>query len=182
MMRQQIRSRIKQDALRHIEAFQRSPGEKVGVLAKNLGLVIVEEALGEGIDGYLEYRPNVGSKSGYVIVVNSAHSVERKRWTAAHEIGHFLLHSRVHDVGFGEKRYRGNGAVDVFYSDARDQIEEREANHFAEDLLVEIRALDRAWEQGHRGVIELSRIFWVSQEVIRIRVESLMRFKRKRQT
>ena len=179
-MRKQLRSRIPNEALRHIEAFQRSPGEKIGRLASTLGLKVVERELDQGIDGYIEYCPSEGSKSGYVIVVNTFQSIERKRWTVAHEIGHFLLHSHSSEPDFADgRRYRGDAAGAVFYAELQELEEEREANKFAEDLLVPISALDRAWTQGRRNFDELARLFWVSREIICIRVDSRVRYKRK---
>nr|WP_303244107.1 ImmA/IrrE family metallo-endopeptidase [uncultured Cellulosilyticum sp.] len=66
-----------------------------------------------------------------VIVVNKLDSFRRKRFTIAHEIGHFALnHVNINDSKFN----------DVF-RDGTNSPEEREANRFAAALLVNAKDL-----------------------------------------
>ena len=61
-------------------------------LARRLGLKVFKELLPEGDDGALIYDPELGSESGFVIVINELNPTTRQIFTIAHEIGHFVLH------------------------------------------------------------------------------------------
>jgi len=95
-------------------------------LCKNLGLRIVEVEAG-GFDGAL-----VRSKSqqkGMVAVKSRMREASRKRFTIAHEIGHFVIpHHRLLRNVCQEKK------IDSF--DARLDRPEIEANEFASELLL----------------------------------------------
>jgi len=61
-------------------------------LANELGLKVFEHDLPDDEDGYISFDPRLDSESGFVIFLNKERSPERKRFTVAHEIGHFVLH------------------------------------------------------------------------------------------
>lgn len=67
-----------------------------------------------------------------VIVVNKSHAKSRKRFSVAHELGHYFLHRAVSPVFVDSKK--------VFYRDARaaegTARQEIEANAFAAELLM----------------------------------------------
>jgi Zn-dependent peptidase ImmA (M78 family) len=68
---------------------------------------------------------------GAVVGVNSLHPRTRQRFTIAHEIGHFVLHSfDVHiDTGFRVKKRDGTSSLAI-------DPDEIEANRFAAELLM----------------------------------------------
>lgn len=100
-------------------------------IASKLGLQIKEERTGGDISGFL-YR----SGSTGIIGVNSKHNKPRRRFTAAHELGHYLLHS----AQAGEVHVDPLNAIDIKFRDTKSSagtdIEEREANRFAAELLM----------------------------------------------
>lgn len=61
-------------------------------LANELGLKVFEYELSHDEDGYISFDPSLGSASGFVIFLNKDRSPARKRFTVAHEIGHYVLH------------------------------------------------------------------------------------------
>ena len=99
---------------------------------------------------------------GHAIVVRGASSEQRRRFTIAHEIGHFVLHP-------GRLAPERGGAVNEAW-----QLQEREADQFAAELLmpeglvreavVEVgprrgpaRRQVRRQPQGHAGTAERAR-------------------------
>ena len=113
-----------------------------------------------------------------IIGVNTSHSDERQRFTIAHELGHFFLHTQgtdeVHiDRGFDVK-FRDN--VSAQGSD----IEEKEANLFAAELLMPYEFLKRDLAGKEKIDIvddqllqELAQNYEVSQQAMLIRLTQL---------
>jgi Zn-dependent peptidase ImmA (M78 family)/transcriptional regulator with XRE-family HTH domain len=94
---------------------------------------------------------------GPAIVVNVADgvTVERRIFTAAHELGHLLLHPNAYDID----------------KVAEDEGEEKEADLFAGHFLVPDEGFDRQWEEtaGLRPVdriLHVKRLFRVSYGTI----------------
>lgn len=90
-------------------------------LAKQLGLHVVRFPVeaAKGVEG--QYRPLPG---GGAIFVDSATGTLRQRFTAAHEIGHFVLH-------------RDLAVVDTDIGESAKSLIERQADRFAGALLVD---------------------------------------------
>jgi hypothetical protein len=109
--------------------------------------------------------------------VSAADPVPRRRFTAAHELGHFLLHREA--MG----RFRAD--TDATLREADDEVAdvmEREANRFAVELLMpaEIcRAREEELQRKHgccpRGVLvyRLASELMVSREALRYRLQAL---------
>lgn len=99
------------------------------------------------------------------IYLNEKDSPEHKRFTIAHEIGHWALHK-------DQLQYNPNMAI--YYrrpiggeSDAK----EKEANCFAASLLVPLELLKELSVKF--SIKDLAQIFAVSTQVIRYRLKSL---------
>ena len=95
-----------------------------------MGLKIVYKPFDGDISGCL-LRDREGNA---IIGINSAHHENRQRFTIAHEIGHYLLHS-------GEPTYIDRNNLERInfrssFSDATNPIEEIQANKFAAELLM----------------------------------------------
>lgn len=91
-----------------------------------MGLGIEEDEFGESVSGFIVSKSNKN-----VIGVNSSESEVRKRFTIAHELGHFLLHSNKKDFIFISKVHYRNDL-----SSTGELRKEREANSFAASLLM----------------------------------------------
>jgi hypothetical protein len=99
--------------------------------------------LGEQVSGWIERLD--GGK--YLIVVNSAHALVRQRFTAAHELGHFIYHRDLLGRGVGDTRaYRAEGTP--YPNPEIRPVHERQANSFAANLLMPARAIRLLQEQG----------------------------------
>ena len=139
-------------------------------VAEHLGLKIIVQPLDDEYSGYL----TVKEKN---IVVNSAHSPVRQRFTIAHEIGHFQLHCQQADTPmFVDKTVYFRAPQ--FSDEARAQ--EREANYFAAELLMPEESLAE-YLDAHpmnasaysREVRELADKFKVSKQAMEFRLRDL---------
>ncbi len=96
-------------------------------IALNLGLTVIERDLEDQVSGMLVIK-----KGRTTIVVNENHHSNRKRFTVAHEIGHYELH-RDQDQVFID-------ATPVFFRDTTSaegrSLQEVAANTFAAELLM----------------------------------------------
>lgn len=135
--------------------------------------VIHKQSVDDDFSGYL-FRDT--ARLAAVIGVNSDHHPNRQRFTVAHELGHFLLHTgdEVHiDRRFVMKRRDGKSSEGT-------DVEEVEANLFAAELLMPEHFLFQDIE--HLGGIDfldeqtvgrLAHKYRVSQQAMTIRLTSL---------
>lgn len=75
-----------------LREFSSALGGDPAALAQRLGVKVYETPMDESVDGYIEYDVDCGSSSGYKVILNQRISVARKKFTLAHELGHFVLH------------------------------------------------------------------------------------------
>jgi Zn-dependent peptidase ImmA (M78 family)/transcriptional regulator with XRE-family HTH domain len=125
-------------------------GESIRDLAGLLedhGVVLILVALHSTFSGL-----SVGVKDGGpAVVVNETMTVEHRRHTAAHELGHILLHPEAFDVS----------------RNVEEDLEEREADVFASHFLMPREVFGREWEEA-KGlplidrVLKVKHIFGVS--------------------
>lgn len=103
-------------------------GFDIFMLAEKLGITLKEENLSDDVSGFFIINDNKP-----IISYNSNSSPYRTRFTIAHEIGHFVLHSKAQPI-FIDK------APKVFFrntaSSTGEILKEREANSFAAALLM----------------------------------------------
>lgn len=133
----------------------------IDAIIAEIGLPLRYEPLDENISGYIE-RAN----GGYKIVVNSNHARTRQRFTAAHELGHYIYHRDLLGEGVGDNRaYRTEGTK-LVNANIR-PLHERQANSFAANVLMPRHRLSVL---GARSTAELATMFEVSKEAMRIRL------------
>ena len=101
------------------------------------------------------------------IVINNAISDNRITFTIAHELGHQQLHQDYIKSNDYKPMPRSNG-----FDDAKSK-EEFEADQFAANLLVPLKMLKRY--RSIASVSELGTLFFVSEDVIRKRLDLLKR-------
>jgi Zn-dependent peptidase ImmA (M78 family) len=90
----------------------------------------VDKVHGEELDGFEGMLAANRARTKWLIVYNSAiRSEGRKRFTIAHEFGHYILHRRVRD------RFQCGGS-DIETDDANERDIEAEADKFASTLLM----------------------------------------------
>jgi Zn-dependent peptidase ImmA (M78 family)/DNA-binding XRE family transcriptional regulator len=148
-------------ALRAREAFHLKKGELVrdicGLLEDNGIKVYLPQVASEGFFGL-----SVGQEEGGpAVVVNTWDRISVERWifSAAHELGHLLLHLNAYDVA----------------QEQEDEEQEREADRFASEFLMPSEVFWEEWEEA-RGrplvdrVFKLKQIFRVSYKTVLYRV------------
>jgi len=112
---------------------------------------------------------SVGKEDGGpAIVVNTWDKISVERWifSAAHELGHLLLHLGAYDVD----------------QDAENPEEEKEADSFAAEFLMPDAAFNHEWFDSMGlslvdRVIKVKRIFRVSYKTVLYRLEQIFRTK-----
>ena len=108
------------------------------------------------------------------IGVNKDHLVTRRRFTLAHELGHFLLHP---GRTWYDKEYRINLRSEK--SSKAEDIEEIEANFFAASILMPRPLLARDTAERYvdlenaDAVKDLARLYNVSTQAMNIRLVNL---------
>jgi IrrE N-terminal-like domain len=98
---------------------------------------------------------------GHAIVLNGSSGERRRRFTIAHEIGHFVLHPRRQRAERGGQGNAGMGA------------QEREADQFAAELLMPEHLVRHAVVELGADVARLADRFDVSQAAMRVRLSRL---------
>lgn len=133
----------------------------IDAIISEIGLPLCYEPLDDGISGYIE-RTN----GSYKIVVNSNHARTRQRFTAAHELGHYIFHRDLLGEGVGDNRaYRTEGTR-LANANIR-PMHERQANSFAANVLMPRHRLTNV---GGQATTALAQMFEVSPEAMRIRL------------
>lgn len=148
-------------------------------IAKSLNIEILEGEFrdnnGRDISGLIKVSGKEGTP---IIAVKSSDSKERKRFTIAHEIGHFILHGN-------ELAHVDSDLESVVYRDKSSTMaintKEIQANQFAAELLMptdEIKTLilknQEDNEEITKTIIEISEKYRVSSLAATIKVTSLL--------
>jgi len=149
------------------------PPVDVRNIAKSLSISIAEAPnKDDGMSGLI-----LRSDGKTLIGVNASHHENRKRFTIAHELGHFKLHDKGvfvdHEKNFHVKFRSKHTGFDP---------EESEANAFAAELLMPEEWIKSDFETlknsfstlGIEGIIDvLTKKYEVSSEAMRIRLDCL---------
>lgn len=101
----------------------------------------------------------------YLISVNGNHSDNRKRFTIAHELAHFLLHKDIID--------RKGLVDDAMYRSGASREEEYQANRMAAELLMPKSLVVSFWNAHVRSPSILAKVFGASEEAVNIRLQQL---------
>ncbi len=141
-----------------------APPIDVNDLCVRCGVLVLERSFREALSGLV-----FAYQDGAVIGINADHPKTRRRFTMAHELGHYLLR---HHESFP-------GSEDRFHIDLAegtppgfDWRAERGANDFAADLLMPRRLMAAAFEQS-QDPVTLASMFNVSQVAMGIRLLEL---------
>jgi Zn-dependent peptidase ImmA (M78 family) len=145
-----------------IRSFSQTAPVDVYGIAEALGIDCRDETLDGNASGKIEKHWFFDT---YTIAVNKAHPITRRRFTVAHEIGHFVLHRD--QIGDGIED-------DAMYRSGQSSRVEREANAFAASILMPAPLVVFAFEQdGLTSSTSLAKRFVVSSEVAAIRMREL---------
>ncbi len=112
-------------------------------IVKQLGVEIIEDDLGSNVSGVLFIKNGKGT-IGYNPDENI--NLERRRFTIAHELGHYVLHRFDNDVFVDKSQLKVKFNRDEKSSTGEITIE-REANAFAAALLMPKELLEKEIEK-----------------------------------
>jgi len=131
-------------------------------VAHEIGLSIFALDLPAGVSGMIVRGDALAGDSGFVVYVDKNEPGVRQRFTAAHEIGHFVLH----------KDQIGDGHADnhLLRAEGYSNYQEAEANRFAADLLMPRELIAQRMAEGVNTVEALAKEFGVSQIAMGIRL------------
>lgn len=145
-----------------------TPPVDVERVARHLDLHVREGEFDGEISGFL-YQD--GTRT--VIGINRAHGAARRRFTLAHEIGHYVLHNR-------ETTFVDRGGPSILKRDVRSSagtdVREVEANAFAAELLMPAPFLARSLAEADERadaedlIRDLAQQYNVSVQAMTIRL------------
>lgn len=137
-------------------------GLDVKTVAEAEGICVVEEPFDDDMSGLF-----LKEEGSYIIAVNANHCETRKRFTLAHELGHFALHKeeRLHYDSMKPDQifFRAEGVISAH---------ETEANHFAAELLMPEEKVRADFEETPT-VTELADLYGVSDQAMMYRLVNL---------
>lgn len=145
----------------------------IEAVAQSLGVSVLREPTDDDLSGFL-YRDR--KRRSVVVGVNANQHSNRQNFTIGHELGHFLLHDGdgVHvDRGFQIK-------LRSEVSSKGTDVEEKESNLFAAELLMPARFLQRDLEKidvldldDEAVVADLATSYGVSTQAMMFRLAYL---------
>lgn len=146
-----------------INRYRQSAPVDVYACAVSLGIEVKEAWLGADVSGMLE-RGGIG----YKITINASDAETRKRFTLAHELGHFMLHRHLIDQGLDDDRAYRSTSVGRYHNTAIGPKEETEANRFAADVLMPRDLINR--HRSGKTADQMADLFGVSRMAMEIRL------------
>jgi Zn-dependent peptidase ImmA (M78 family) len=131
-------------------------------IAHKLGIKVIETNLPDEVFGGLIKEKGKDP----VIVISKTDSLNRKRFSCAHELGHYLRH-----VGKGDDSYEYIDLRNTLSSTGNDK-EEIFANQFAACLLMPEDEMRKHYKKDLPSII-LAQYFSVSDDAINFRLKNL---------
>jgi Zn-dependent peptidase ImmA (M78 family) len=158
-----------QSELAMVRQFTQKPGEPLVKLIRSLGLSYDEVEMPADQSGEIRYE-----NGRYKILINATESHARKRFTAAHELAHYLYHRDMLD-DVGSLNRHSDWLFGTRENDARpfSQQHETEANRIAVQILMPAALVRAEYENTDGNVARLAEIFDVSEAAMKIRLKVL---------
>lgn len=146
-----------------VQEHQMTIPVNVNAIAQALGLVVIVENgwKDDRLSGKIVRVNKDMASSGYAIYVNGKHSLQRQRFTIAHEIAHFILHKELIGDGISD---------DALYRSGLSNAQEFMANKTAADILMPWHFVNRRLKEGIDSVEGMAREFDVSGSAMSIRL------------
>jgi Zn-dependent peptidase ImmA (M78 family) len=155
--------------LDQIIAEHSGPPVNIEAIIRALGLRLDKKAdLDHQISGVIE-RTDDGS---YKISANKEDHYFRRRFTMAHELGHYLYHAHLLGEGVDDNQAYRSSEDGPYANPNIGKREETEANRFAAMVLMPSDKVRAEW-QRLRDPENLAKKFQVSKQAMEIRLKSL---------
>lgn len=134
-------------------------------IAKLNSINVYEGNLEKNVSGAIRYNKET---ENFEILVNKNDTRERKRFTIAHEIGHFFLHK---EILMSDEIH-----IDIMYRMPNDDEEqkrrEKDVDYFAGALLMNKTLLTKMYNENNT-ITELAEMFDVSISAMTVRLDIL---------
>lgn len=141
--------------------YKLTPPINLLTICDDLNIKVKEVDFDDDVSGMLAKK---------TIYLNSNIHENRKRFTLAHELGHYLVHKK-QDNSYKGVRFRSE------YIASQEKNEEREANHFASLLLMPKRFIEeelkKTKEISEEFIFDLAKKYKVSSIAMTIRLEKM---------
>lgn len=145
---------------------------KIVELCKQYDITVFEEYLPPEVSGFIVIKEGTFEQydTGRLIVVNLSELASRRRFTIAHELGHYILHKKVDEELYAHRDAGGSSQ------------EEQEANFFASNILMPKDLINQALDMCDKSLSSISDYykieyiaeqFAVSKSAAQIRLEQL---------
>jgi Zn-dependent peptidase ImmA (M78 family) len=159
------------DEMAVVRSYMSRPPVNVESLITELGIALIVEKLPENHSGRIETDGDF-----YTIYINANDGRQRQRFTAAHELAHYLLHRDLLEERGGLNRH-----IDVLYmgggkfnpSRPFSPQHEIQANRYAAEILMPSALVREKYDSERDNVYELAELFGVSQPAMKIRLQSM---------
>ncbi|MGR3465105.1 ImmA/IrrE family metallo-endopeptidase [Limimaricola sp.] len=159
----------KKDSFRAIVTRHLGPPVNIEGIVRALGIQLNKKAkLDESISGQLERLPS----GDFAISANKSDHYYRQRFTIAHELGHYMLHSHLIEDGVDDNKAYRSDPTGNFYNESIGPKEETQANRFAAQILMPKSKILGAVKAGE-SIDKLAKDFQVSKRAMEIRLDSL---------
>lgn len=154
------------DIFEIIERYWDHAPVDIVTIIREAGITYEEQELWENELGLIDQK---GGR--YRIVVNSLHPLTRRRFTAAHELGHYVYHRDLIGEGISDAAYR-TADVGRYRNTRITPRHETQANTFAATVLMPDHLIARLRERYHlpQQLWEMAQKLEVSDQALRIRL------------
>ena len=153
-----------------LNEFMSKPGGDVFQLIEQLGIDLVWDTSLGSKSGLIEFEDGK-----FTISVNAWENSRRQKFTAAHEVAHYVLHRDLL-----KKTGHLNRHTDTLFADPSENNSapfsdrhEVQANKFAARLLMPARLVRQYYDQFDGNLSRLAGLFDVSKAAMKIRLKTL---------
>lgn len=150
-----------------ISRYTRRPPVDVVSIIRELGILYREKPMRPEQSGYFARHGNT-----YEIGVNSIESEQRKRFTAAHELGHYILHrDLLMDGEHFDRLFGASARSNPTWPFTRHH--EIQANAFAADIIMPADLVTTTYRNNGNNITLAAERFDVSQKAMAFRLKNL---------
>lgn len=154
-----------------VQRAMRTPPADVEGVIRELGIAFQNKPMPEDQSGCIEYN-----SGRFTITVNAAEDRQRQRFTAAHELAHYLLHrDMLVEIG-GWSRHTDSLFDDHASNNPPQPFEpahEVQANKLAAEILMPRSTMATEYDPKTDNVDEVAQLFQVSAAAMKVRLKSL---------
>ncbi|MGR3813389.1 MAG: ImmA/IrrE family metallo-endopeptidase [Cognatishimia activa] len=151
-------------------AMENPPVDVAGII-RNLGITYISEPMTRGKSGFIEHE-----NGKFTIRVNSSEAPQRRKFTAAHELAHYLLHREMLVKKGGLARHSDSLFDEYAHENPYGPFtpsHEVEANQLAAEIIMPKSAVRENYDELFDNYDVVAELFGVSQTAMKIRLKTL---------